>query len=80
VVLQTLSKAWGLAALRLGMAFSSAAIIEVMNKIKPPYNIGQASQELVLQALDRVDEVNEMILAIAKEKEGLIKQLGFYRL
>jgi len=76
VVLQTLSKAWGLAALRLGMAFSSAAIIEVMNKIKPPYNIGQASQELVLQALDRVDEVNEMILAIVKEKEVLIKQLG----
>jgi len=76
VVLQTLSKAWGLAALRLGMAFSSAAIIEVMNKIKPPYNIGQASQELVLQALDRVDEVNEMILAIVKEKENLIKQLG----
>jgi len=76
VVLQTLSKAWGLAALRLGMAFSSAAIIEVMNKIKPPYNIGQASQELVLQALDRVDEVNEMILAIAKEKGVLIKQLG----
>ena len=77
VVLQTLSKAWGLAALRLGMAFSSVAIIEVMNKIKPPYNIGQASQELVLQALDRVDEVNEMILAIAKEKGVLIKQLGF---
>ena len=75
-MLQTLSKAWGLAALRLGMAFSSAAIIEVMNKIKPPYNIGQASQELVLQALDRVDEVNEMILAIVKEKEVLIKQLG----
>ena len=76
VVLQTLSKAWGLAALRLGMAFSSAAIIEVMNKIKPPYNIGQASQELALQALDRVEEVNEMILAIAKEKGVLIKQLG----
>jgi histidinol-phosphate aminotransferase len=76
VVLQTLSKAWGLAALRLGMAFGSSAIIEVMNKIKPPYNISQASQELVLQALDRVDEVNEMILAIVKEKETLIKQMA----
>lgn len=44
VVLQTLSKAWGLAGLRLGMAFASAAIIEVLNKVKPPYNISQATQ------------------------------------
>jgi histidinol-phosphate aminotransferase len=48
VVLQTLSKAWGLAGLRLGMAFASEAVIEVYNKVKPPYNIGQATQELVL--------------------------------
>src|ERR1700758_3587642 len=54
VVLQTLSKAWGLAGLRVGMAFASEEIIEVMNKVKPPYNINEASQELVLKALDEV--------------------------
>src|SRR5579863_10092082 len=61
VVLQTLSKAWGLAGLRLGMAFASTAIIEVYNKVKPPYNISQATQELVLQALGEVEQVNDMI-------------------
>ena len=54
VVMHTLSKAWGLAALRLGMAFASEDIIAVFNKIKPPYNISQATQELVLQALENV--------------------------
>lgn len=71
VVMQTLSKAWGLAALRLGMAFASEQIIRIMNKVKPPYNINQASQELALQALDRVGEVNEMIRDIVNERERL---------
>ncbi|MFZ6024619.1 MAG: histidinol-phosphate transaminase [Bacteroidota bacterium] len=61
VVLQTLSKAWGLAGLRLGMAFASQSIIEVMNKVKPPYNISQSTQELVLKALEEVGQVNDMI-------------------
>jgi histidinol-phosphate aminotransferase len=46
VVMQTFSKAWGLAALRLGMNFASTELIDVLNKIKPPYNINQATQEL----------------------------------
>lgn len=71
VVLQTLSKAWGLAALRVGMAFASEAIIAIMNKIKPPYNINQASQELVLKALDEVEQVNEMIRVLVKERSRL---------
>jgi len=71
VILQTLSKAWGLAALRVGMAFSSEEIIAVMNKIKPPYNINQASQELVLQALEEVGQVNDMIRIIVEERELL---------
>ena len=54
VVMQTLSKAWGLAGLRLGMAFASEAIIEVYNRVKPPYNISQNTQELVLKALEEV--------------------------
>ena len=71
VVMQTLSKAWGLAALRVGMAFGSEDIISVMSRIKPPYNINQASQDLALQALEKVEEVNEMIREIVKERKEL---------
>jgi histidinol-phosphate aminotransferase len=75
VIMQTLSKAWGLAALRMGMAFASSAIVNILNRIKPPYNINQASQELTLQALDRVEEVNEMIREIVKERRSLETRL-----
>ncbi|MCG7858868.1 histidinol-phosphate transaminase [Flavihumibacter sediminis] len=75
VVLQTLSKAWGLAALRVGMAFASESIINVMNKIKPPYNINQASQELALKALDEVEQVNEMIRILVQERTRLEQEL-----
>ncbi|MGZ5247061.1 MAG: histidinol-phosphate transaminase, partial [Flavitalea sp.] len=71
VVLQTLSKAWGLAALRLGMAFSNKEIIQVMNRIKPPYNINQATQDLVLKALDEVEQVNDMIREIVSQRAKL---------
>lgn len=71
VVLQTLSKAWGLAGLRLGMAFASAAIIEVLDKVKPPYNINQATQELVVKALDEVGQVNDMIRLLVDMREAL---------
>ncbi len=71
VILQTLSKAWGLAALRIGMAFASLDIINVMNRVKPPYNISEAAQELALQALDRVDEVNDMIRILVEERGKL---------
>lgn len=75
VVLQTLSKAWGLAALRLGLAFASKEIIEVFNKIKPPYNINQATQDLVLEALNNYEVVNEWIRETIKERETLVAQL-----
>lgn len=75
VVMQTLSKAWGLAALRVGMAFASEEIIGVMNKIKPPYNINQASQDLVLQALEEVGQVNDMIREIVKQRDELAEKL-----
>ncbi len=75
VVLQTLSKAWGLAALRLGLAFASKEIIEVFNKIKPPYNINQATQDLVLEALNNYEVVNEWIRKTIKERETLVAQL-----
>lgn len=71
VVMQTLSKAWGLAALRIGMAFASEDIINVFNKVKAPYNISQAAQELALQALDNVAQVNEWIREIVIERDLL---------
>jgi len=76
VVMQTLSKAWGLAALRVGMAFSSVDIINILNRIKPPYNINQASQELVLKALDEVDQVNDMIREIVQQRGQLQESLS----
>lgn len=75
VVLQTMSKAWGLAGLRLGMAFASEAIIDVYNKVKPPYNIGQATQELALKALDQVEQVNAMIRSLVALREELSREL-----
>jgi histidinol-phosphate aminotransferase len=71
VVLQTLSKAWGLAGLRLGMAFASSEIIAIMNKVKPPYNINQATQELVSKALEEVGQVNDMIRLLVDMREAL---------
>lgn len=75
VVLQTMSKAWGLAGLRLGMAFASEAIIEVYNKVKPPYNINQATQELALKALEETEEVNEMIRTLVGFRGQLAQAL-----
>lgn len=71
VVLQTLSKAWGLAGLRLGMAFASVAIVEILDKVKPPYNINQATQELVLSALEEVGQVNDMIRLLVDMRDAL---------
>ncbi|MBY0478538.1 MAG: histidinol-phosphate transaminase [Chitinophagaceae bacterium] len=75
VVMQTLSKAWGLAGLRLGMSFASEEIISIYNKIKPPYNISEAVQELVVKALDNVEDVNEMIKELVKERKRLEEEL-----
>jgi histidinol-phosphate aminotransferase len=61
VILQTLSKAWGLAGLRLGMGFASEEIIGYLNKVKPPYNINMPTQDLALKALEEVGQVNDMI-------------------
>jgi histidinol-phosphate aminotransferase len=76
VVLQTMSKAWGLAGLRLGMAFASEAIIDIYNKVKPPYNISQATQDLALKALEEVEQVNEMIRSLVSMREQLMGELA----
>ena len=76
VVMQTLSKAWGLAGLRMGMAFASELIIDVLNRIKPPYNIGQATQEIVGNALEHTTRVNEMIKEIVTMRKELAERIG----
>ncbi len=80
VIMQTLSKAWGLAGLRLGMAFASEQIINVFNKVKPPYNINEVSQKFALQALGNIQQVNEWVKEVVNEKKVLEKsllELGF---
>lgn len=71
VILQTLSKAWGLAGIRLGILFASVEIIDILNKIKPPYNIGANTQELALKALDNYDQVNDMIYLLTDMRDAL---------
>jgi histidinol-phosphate aminotransferase len=75
VVLQTLSKAWGLAGLRIGMAIASPEIISVLNKIKYPYNISSAVQELAVNAIAQVAKKDEWIRELNKERELLISKL-----
>ncbi len=71
VVLQTFSKAWGMAGLRLGMAFANADIIEILNRVKPPYNINQVTQDLALKALEEVGQVNDMIKELVQMRVAL---------
>jgi len=69
VVLQTLSKAWGLAGLRLGICFANAEIISILNKIKPPYNISSMAQSLALERLQREDIKNEQVREIISQRK-----------
>ncbi len=68
VVMQTFSKAWGLAGIRLGMAFASKEIIDLMNKVKPPYNVNQLTQQAALDALKNVEKKNEQVAEILEQR------------
>ena len=68
VVLNTMSKAWGCAALRLGMAFASKEIIELMNKVKYPYNINLLAQQQVMEILNDPYEVDKWARLILQER------------
>jgi histidinol-phosphate aminotransferase len=80
VVLQTLSKAWGLAGLRIGFAFANEAIIQLMNKVKPPYNISSIAQKSVLEALKEKTSVEKTITKIISEREKLIAELSKFKI
>lgn len=75
VVLQTLSKAWGLAGLRLGMAFAHRDIIELLNKVKPPYNINTLTQQVVWQQLHQPEEMQQHVQLLIAERQRLVREL-----
>jgi histidinol-phosphate aminotransferase len=69
VILQTFSKAWGLANLRLGKAFASKEIIQIFNNIKPPYNVNGYTQKIAIQALKNVAQKNQYVQQIIEERK-----------
>ena len=71
IILQTFSKAWGLAGLRIGVAYSSVEMTEILNKIRPPFNISSYSQQHLLMALSHSTKKNELIQLVLQEKEKL---------
>ncbi len=75
VILQTLSKAWGLAGLRLGMAFAGQPVIDYMNRVKYPYNINTATQQLALEALSNISSVNNWTKTTVVQKDSLTESL-----
>lgn len=76
VVLQTLSKAWGLAAARVGLAFANAPVINLFNKVKPPYNISRINYETALAALENADGVEKQKQVLLSERENLVNALA----
>lgn len=75
VILQTFSKAWGMAGIRLGMAFASIEIISVLNKIKYPYNLNILTQKKALELLDQKEKVNAWVEELLEERAKLESEL-----
>ncbi|BEG98940.1 histidinol-phosphate transaminase [Bacteroides sedimenti] len=73
IVLQTFSKAGGCAAIRLGMAFASRDIIDILNKIKYPYNVNQLTQQQAMQVLKKYDQVEAWVKKLIGERSYLIE-------
>jgi histidinol-phosphate aminotransferase len=80
ILMQTFSKAFGLAAVRVGMAFANPAIIQYFNKLKPPYNISTINQKAALLKLEKVNEYKSQIIKIKRERERLSANLHKMRI
>ncbi|NND79286.1 MAG: histidinol-phosphate transaminase [Maribacter sp.] len=76
IITQTLSKAYGMAGIRLGLCFASKEIIAVLNKIKPPYNVNQLTQERALSQILKSDLIKLEIVEILEQKSALLKVLS----
>jgi histidinol-phosphate aminotransferase len=75
VITQTLSKAYGLAGIRLGICYASAEVMSVLNKIKPPYNVNELTQKRALERLDNPEKIKSEIESIITQREELLKVL-----
>lgn len=75
IITQTLSKAYGLAGIRLGVCYASQEIIAILNNIKPPYNVNELTQQRAIERLQKVEEVQEEITKIKSERNQLLKSL-----
>lgn len=76
VILQTLSKAYGMAGIRLGILYGSSEIIAILNKIKPPYNINELTQEKAFVGIANTAKIKDEVNTIIKERNNLIKGLS----
>lgn len=76
IILQTFSKAWGCAAIRLGMAFASDEIVQLLSKIKYPYNINRLTQEEAIRMTEKHYQVKEWVKTLKSERERLISEFG----
>ena len=76
IVTQTLSKAYGLAGIRLGICYASEFIISVLNKIKPPYNVNQLTQTRALERLQAIKDVENEVANILEQRNKLRKELA----
>lgn len=76
IVLNTFSKAWASAAIRLGMAFAQETIIELFNKVKYPYNVNYLTQKRAIEVIDKRDEIDTWVNILLRERGQLIRAFG----
>ncbi len=76
VVMQTFSKAWGMAGIRLGVAYTSPAIVGYLNKVKPPYNVNQLTQKQALTAMEDAHEISMLVAKVQNGRDWLSKELA----
>ena len=75
IITQTMSKAYGMAGIRLGMGFSNQKIINYLNKIKPPYNINTLTERKALEELNKIDEIKKNIDFVLNQRKLLVSSL-----
>ena len=75
VITQTFSKAYGMAGIRLGILYASAEIIQILNRIKPPYNVNELTQQAALKRLENVSEIKSQVFDLMVQKDLLVKEL-----
>ena len=76
VVMQTFSKAWGLAGIRLGTAYASKSILYYLNRVKPPYNVNQLTQKQALAALEDAHEISMVVAKVKNGRDALANELS----